>query len=227
MSVFSSFRPSLAAGLLGATLAACAGAAATPVPAPDPAAVGRVDYVARARADSARYPYTTADIRFMTGMIAHHAQAIVMARWAETHGAGPAVRRLAARIINAQVDEIGTMQRWLGDRLQPVPEVTAAGVRMGADGHQHELQAHGMLSPAQMEELDRARGLDFDRLFLTYMIQHHKGAVAMVRELFATDGAGQDEIVFKFASDVHVDQATEIARMELMLAELLLHGRAP
>lgn len=226
MPLFSSFPPSLAAGLLGATLAACAGAAA-PVPAPEPAAAGRVDYVAQARADSARYPYTTADIHFMTGMIAHHAQAIMMARWAETHGAGPAVRRLAARIINAQVDEIATMQRWLGDRLQPVPEVTATGVRMAAGGHDHEVQAHGMLSPAQMDELDRARDLDFDRLFLTYMIQHHKGAVAMVRELFATDGAGQDEIVFKFASDVHVDQATEIARMELMLAELLLHGRAP
>lgn len=188
----------------------------TPAPVatapPDPA------YVAKARADSARYPYTKADIHFMSGMISHHAQAIKMARWVPSHDGGAAIRRLAERIINAQTDEIAIMQTWLRDRLQPVPEASATGMRMTMNGVAHDMLMPGMLTEAQMVELDQARGAGFDRLFLTFMIQHHKGAVSMVAELFSADGAGQDEVVFKFASDVNVDQATEIARMELMLA---------
>jgi uncharacterized protein (DUF305 family) len=178
--------------------------------------------IAQARADSARHPYTEADIRFMSGMIGHHAQAIVMANWAPTHDAGPAVRRLAARIINAQQDEIGTMQRWLGDRLQPVPEARPTGMKMVMNGIEHYMLMPGMLTEAQMKQLDQARGPEFDRLFLTFMIQHHRGAVSMVKDLFDTYGAGQDETVFKFASDVNVDQSTEIARMEKMLVSLTL-----
>jgi uncharacterized protein (DUF305 family) len=177
-------------------------------------------YVAKARADSARLPYTKADIRFMSGMIGHHAQAIQLAGWVQSHGASPAIQRLAERIINAQQDEIGIMQTWLRDRRQPVPEATAGPVRMVMDGVEHEMLMPGMLTAEQMKELDRARGVEFDRLFLLGMIQHHKGAVTMVAELFSQDGAGQDEIVFKFASDVNVDQATEIVRMEQMLAAL-------
>jgi uncharacterized protein (DUF305 family) len=200
--------------------------------APQPRASAASDsvYIARARADSARLPYTTADIQFMSGMIHHHAQAIEMSRMAPTHGASPAVRTLADRIINAQQDEIGTMQRWLRDRGQPAPDPFAPHASMadmpGMD-MQHQPLMPGMLTPEQMQQLDAARDLEFDRLFLTFMLQHHRGAVKMVQDLFATPGAGQDELVFKFANDVNADQSTEIARMERMLATILFEKRAP
>ncbi|MEO7086595.1 MAG: DUF305 domain-containing protein [Gemmatimonadaceae bacterium] len=184
-------------------------------------------YVAKARADSARYPYTKADIDFMSGMIAHHSQAIRMSKLAPTHGASGSVSTLANRIINAQNDEIVLMQRWLRDRLQPVPDASATGMKMMMNGMEHEMLMPGMLTEEQMKQLDDARGTDFDRLFLTGMIQHHKGAVSMVKTLFDTYGAGQDELVFKFASDVNVDQTTEIARMQQMLAYLMIAGHAP
>ncbi len=164
------------------------------------------------------YAYTDADVRFMSGMIGHHAQALVMAGWAPTHGAGPSLRTLAERIINAQQDEIATMQQWLRDRNQPVPEVRAAGMKMMVNGAEHEMLMPGMLTEAQMKQLDEAKGPGFDRQFLTFMIQHHRGAVTMVTDLFGSNGAARDETVFKFASDVNVDQSTEIARMEKMLA---------
>ena len=178
--------------------------------------------IAQARADSVRKPYTAADVEFMSHMIHHHAQAIVMSRWAPTHGASPAVQRLADRIINAQQDEIATMQSWLRDRRQRVPEATPGRVVMTMGGMQHEMLMPGMLTDAQMKQLDAARGTEFDRLFLQYMIQHHKGAVSMVKELFDTYGAGIDDVVFKFASDVNVDQTTEIARMEKLLISVTL-----
>ena len=175
---------------------------------------------ARARADSLRYPYTEADIRFMSSMIHHHAQAITMSHLAPTHGASPAVIRLSERIINAQNDEIALMQRWLRDRHQPVPEPNPAGMPMDMNGEHHVMLMPGMLTEEQMKELDAAKGEEFDRLFLTDMIQHHRGAVSMVKDLFANRGAGQDELVFKFASDVNVDQTTEINRMLEMLLTL-------
>ncbi|MDB4900132.1 MAG: hypothetical protein JWN53_1940 [Gemmatimonadetes bacterium] len=174
----------------------------------------------RARADSLRYPYTAADVHFMSSMIGHHAQAIEMSRMAPTHGASPSVRTLAERIINAQQDEIATMQQWLADRRKPVPEAKAGPMKMMMDGMEHEMLMPGMLTDAQMKELDQSRGAQFDRLFLTYMMQHHRGAVSMVQSLFDSYGAAQDETVFKFASDVNVDQTTEIARMERMLGAL-------
>ncbi|MEP6730100.1 MAG: DUF305 domain-containing protein [bacterium] len=199
----------------GALLAAAAMIASGPG-----RAAAQADFVAKAKADSARLPYTEADIQFMSGMIGHHSQAIVMAGWAPTHDANPAVRRLAERIINAQQDEITIMRLWLSDRHQPVPEAKPGPMKMMMNGAEHEMMMPGMLTEAQMKQLDAARGSEFDRLFLTYMIQHHKGAVTMVKDLFAAYGAGQDETVFKFASDVNVDQSTEIARMERMLASL-------
>jgi uncharacterized protein (DUF305 family) len=183
--------------------------------------------VLKARADSARLPYTAADIHFMSGMIGHHAQAIVMSRMAPTHGASDEVRRLAERIINAQTDEIAIMQQWLRDRRQPVPEAKPGPMKMMMNGMEHDMLMPGMLSDAQMKELDAASGSDFDRLFLSYMIQHHRGATSMVKELFETYGAGQDELVFKFASDVNVDQTTEIGRMEKMLAGIVFGVRVP
>lgn len=183
----------------------------------------------RARTDSARMRFTPADVRFMTGMIGHHAQALGMSNLAPVNGASPSIRTLAARIINAQSDEIANMQRWLRDRGQPVPEVHVNGAQVMVHGagmdHASHGQMPGMLSDEQMASLAAARDSAFDRLFLTLMIQHHRGAVFMVDELFATDGAAQDTDVFKFASDVQVDQRTEVARMEQMLARL--RGTSP
>ena len=178
--------------------------------------------IAKAREDSARRPYTAADVHFMTGMIGHHAQAILMAGWAPTHGASPSVRVLCERIINAQRDEIATMQQWLRDRQQPVPDANPMGMTMKMDGMEHTMLMPGMLTEEQLKQLDAARGKDFDILFLTFMIQHHKGAVQMVKELFGSYGAAQDDLVFKFSSDVNVDQTTEIARMERMLVAIKL-----
>lgn len=181
-----------------------------------------IEALFHARLESARARFTEADVRFMTAMIFHHAQAIEISRLAPPNGADPAIRTLAARIINAQQDEIATMQRWLADRGQPVPhlQMTEAATPGHGAHHGHTQTMPGMLTEAQVRELAGSRGPAFDRLFLTLMIEHHRGAVTMVHELFATDGAAQDEEVFRFASDVQVDQATEVARMERMLRSL-------
>lgn len=179
-----------------------------------------------ARLDSAKMNFTQADTDFMTGMIAHHAQALIMSDLAPENNASPEIQRLASRIINAQNDEIKSMQTWLRDRDQPVPEVHIEGLNLMIHGlgehhmHMDHTNMAGMLSPAQLKELSEAKGIEFDRLFLKYMIDHHKGAVTMVTELFATDGAAQDEQAFRLATDIQVDQRTEIARMQLMLDEL-------
>jgi uncharacterized protein (DUF305 family) len=186
----------------------------------DAAQLARLEAIFRAREDSARMNVNEADVAFMSGMIHHHAQALVMSALAPSHDASPAVRTLTARITNAQKDEINLMQRWLRDRSRPVPEVDASGRIAGMPGMDHSMHMPGMLSPAQLDELGRARGREFDRLFLTFMIQHHTGAVTMVHELFAADGAAQDEFVFKLASDIQVDQTTEVARMQQMLDAL-------
>ncbi len=204
-------------------LAACSGPqnAITGPAAPPPEATAGLEALYWARQDSARADFTDADVDFMAGMIGHHAQALVMSRLAPANGASPAVQTLAARIINAQNDEIATMQQWLRRRGQQVPEVHIEGLKLmvhGGGHHHHHMP--GMLTDAQLEELAAAKGPAFDRLFLAYMIQHHSGAVTMVDELFATDGAGQDEAAFKLASDIHVDQLTEIARMQRMLDAL-------
>ena len=183
-------------------LTACVAARA---PQPPAFQMGAEAAKARAKTDSLRYPYTAADIAFMTGMIHHHAQAIVISSWAESRGASAAVQRLTARIINAQTDEISLMGAWLGDRNQPVPRVDSAGrVTMpgqmapmpGMDHSAHGTQATmmpGMLTEEQLAKLHAARGATFDQLFLTYMIQHHRGAVSMVQTLFSNHGAGQND----------------------------------
>ena len=208
--------------LAGLTLATAAHAAGAQSASPGARSQSDLAAIAKAREDSARRPYTAADVHFMTGMIGHHAQAILMAGWAPTHGASPAVRVLCERIINAQRDEIATMQQWLRDRQQPVPDANPMGMKMVMDGMEHTMLMPGMLTEEQLKQLDAARGKEFDTLFLTFMIQHHKGAVQMVKELFGSYGAAQDDLVFKFASDVNVDQTTEIARMERMLVSIKL-----
>lgn len=208
---------------------ACAGTGAPPAAAAGPsAATGRVaagdsaelaelEALYLARADSVRMRYAEADVHFMQGMIAHHAQALVMSGLAPSRAGSDALQTLAARTINAQNDEIETMQTWLGERGETMPDIEISGTRLTVGGVMDMGSMPGMLTEEQMGELEAARGEEFDRLFLTYMIQHHSGAVTMVHELFATDGAALDDTVFKIASDIQVDQTTEINRMELML----------
>ena len=176
----------------------------------------------RQRLKDAKMRFTQADVDFMVGMIAHHAQALIMSDLAPKNGASSEIQTLAARIINAQKDEIATMQKWLRDREQSVPEVHIDGLNLMIHGAgDHHMHMHhdmpGMLTQEQLQELSDSKDGDYDRLFLTYMIQHHEGAVTMVLDLFATDGAAQDEAAFKLASDIQVDQITEINRMKLML----------
>jgi uncharacterized protein (DUF305 family) len=214
----------LAAGVVLATALATAACAATAAPSTQPAVSATAEEYEElylARLDSARMRFTEADVAFMTRMIHHHAQAIEMAEMVPDRTENPQLRTLAERIVNAQKDEIAIMRRWLERRGQPVPRVGAGDMHaaMGHEQHQ-EMQMPGMLTREELRRLERAEEVEFDRLFLASMIRHHQGAVTMVHELFATDGAAQDEAVFKFASDVQVDQGTEVARMEAMLEAL-------
>ena len=164
-----------------------------------------------------QFPYTDADVDFMSGMIPHHAQAVIMAGWAPTHGARKDVAILCERIVVGQRDEIAMMQNWLRDRGQTVPDETSTRHHMKMDGVEHDMLMPGMLTDEEMAALDRARGPEFDRLFLLGTIKHHQGALDMVDKLFKSYGAAQDETVFKFATDVHADQSIEIDRMTEML----------
>ena len=251
--------------------------------------VGRTDLseLFWARQDSAKMQFTQPDVDFMAGMIGHHAQALIMSSMASVNNASPSVVTLTKRIINAQKDEIGIMQRWLHDRNQMVPQVTIDGLQliiepgsepslvfdsaqvahavkhfnkhgsymdnshyqmmhgseMSHEGMDHSTMEHGdnemshegmdhsgmhdhssmpgMLTQKQLEELALAKGTEFDRLFLTYMIQHHTGAIIMVKDLVETDGAAQEVQIGKLAGEINVDQKTEIERMRLMLMEVV------
>jgi len=181
-------------------------------------AAGTLAHVAtalQAQTDTARPRYSAADVQFVAGMIVHHAQAVLIAGWAPTHGASPALRALCERIVVGQRDEIAIMQRWLEERHQAVPDSDPR--RQTMPGMDHPMLMPGMLTPAQLAQLDAARGPEFDRLFLTFMIQHHRGALTMVRALVDTPGAARDGPLFQIASDVSADQTTEIDRMTRML----------
>jgi uncharacterized protein (DUF305 family) len=204
---------------------ACAGSQKAVSTAPKPETVH--GDIASAKPDSNRFAFTEADVQFMTGMISHHAQAIAMAWLAPERTESQSMRTLAGRITNAQGDEIAIMQNWLRDRGQPVPEPNPKGMTHTMGGEQHVMLMPGMLTDEQMKQLEGARGTQFDKLFLQLMIQHHRGAVSMVKDLFNSYGAGQDETVFKFASDVNVDQTTEIARMERMLFAITIGNSTP
>ena len=167
-----------------------------------------------------QYPYSDADVEFMSGMIPHHAQAVIMARWAPTRGARKDVAVLCERIVVGQGDEIAMMQQWLRDRGRPVPDATSTRHKMKMpNGMEHEMLMPGMMTDEEMAALEKARGPEFDRLFLEGMIRHHQGAIDMVEVLFKAHGAAQDEVIYRFASDVYADQSTEIARMQKMLGE--------
>jgi uncharacterized protein (DUF305 family) len=169
------------------------------------------------RPDLVREPYSQADVEFMQGMIPHHAQAVVMAGWAKSHGARPDVLVLCERIVVAQGDEIELMRNWLRDRGQTVPPADATHHKMKHGETVHDMLMPGMLSPEEMAALDKARGPEWDRLFLLGMIKHHEGALKMVDDLFETHGALQGDDLFKFASDIYADQTTEIDFMQQML----------
>jgi uncharacterized protein (DUF305 family) len=163
--------------------------------------------------DLSKVQFTPADVKFMQGMIGHHRQAIEMAALLPTRTSREDMKLLAKRIEVSQLDEIEMMQGWLKSRGQAVPDPHAH--------HQHDaVLMPGMLSPEQMTQLTAAHGVQFDRLFLEGMIRHHAGALTMVRELFASPGAGQDSDIFAFASDVEADQQMEIDRMGGLLKEL-------
>jgi uncharacterized protein (DUF305 family) len=176
---------------------------------------------AAARPDLVREPYSQADIDFMAGMIPHHAQAVLMAGWAASHGASPEVRTLCERLVVGQRDEIEWMRNWLRDRAQAVPDANATHHRMKMNGIEHDMLMPGMLSPEELAQLDKARGPEWDRLFLAGMTRHHEGALKMVDELFASHGALQDDDVYKFVSDLYADQSAEIERMQ-KLSEALM-----
>ena len=154
--------------------------------------------------------YTVADVEFMQGMIAHHAQAIYMSRMAEAHRANPRVLKLATKIDQSQVAEIRIMQDWLLDNGQAAPDTSSW----------RSMTMPGMLTEDELKAMDAATGVDFDRAFLNLMIKHHEGALLMVKDLFAKPGAGQEIDVNVFANDVVTVQTAEIGAMRQMLSQL-------
>jgi uncharacterized protein (DUF305 family) len=154
--------------------------------------------------------FTEADVHFMQGMIAHHAQAIYMSRMAKEHGANARVLKFANKIDQSQIAEIRLMQDWLHRNGQSAPDTSSW----------RTMQMPGMLTAAQLKELDASKGVDFDREFLSLMIQHHEGALKMVSDLFAAPLAGQDVDVSVFANDVQTVQTAEIGTMHAMLDQL-------
>lgn len=195
--------------LLGVAASGCG--AATQPPSSQPEVVA---------AAPSRPRHTPADVRFMQGMIAHHAQALVMARWVPGRSTRTDLGILGERMIVSQEDEIDIMRQWLRDRGETVPDTGAVHNHAGMNMSGAASAMPGMVTPMQLEQLERARGSEFDRLFLTFMIQHHTGAVTMVDQLFSTYGAGQDDMIFKFASDVAADQTSEIDRMRAILSTI-------
>jgi uncharacterized protein (DUF305 family) len=194
-----------------ALLLACGGCHTAP-PLIQPGAPGEASRVITPEkaVDLPAIPQTAAEIRFMQGMIGHHAQALEMTALVGSRSSRDDVKLIAQRIALSQADEIKMMQEWLTGRGQKVP-----------DQHAHHAPGAtlmpGMLTAGEMARLAQARGPEFDRLFLEFMIKHHEGALTMVQDLFAQPGAGQESDVFAFASDVDADQRMEIDRMRAAL----------
>jgi uncharacterized protein (DUF305 family) len=169
-------------------------------------------------------PRSQADVEFMQGMIMHHAQAVEMTALIASHTENKDLRSLGARISSSQSDEIKFMKRWLAARGEAVSMSMPGMPDMDTSGHPMALMP-GMLSPEQMEALRKAKGSEFDRLFLTGMIQHHGGALTMVKDLFDAAGAGQDAELFNFATDVDTGQRAEIRIMQDMLEKKALEEK--
>jgi len=167
-------------------------------------------------------PPSRADVEFMHGMIVHHAQAVEMTALIPSHTTNKDLELLGARISRSQSNEIKFMQRWLAARGQSLtmsmPDMSNMDMHRDNSGHAMALMP-GMLTPEQMEALRKAKGEEFDRLFLEGMIQHHDGALIMVKDLFARAGAGQDAEIFNFVTDVDTGQRAEIRIMQGMLGK--------
>ena len=211
------------APLVACLFAGCASSSAVGTPAVvQPGAPGQASAVVSPAANQGVPQATAADIKFMQGMIHHHAQALDMTELIDARSNDPDMKKLGLRIHVSQTDEIKMMQRWLRVRGQEAPDPRAhhdmAGME-GMEGMDHMVMMPGMLTPDEMKRLAAAKGPEFDRLFLEGMIKHHEGALTMVKDLFATPGAGQQSEIFAFASDVEADQKMEIDRMTAMLKE--------
>jgi len=202
----------LAGAVTAASLAAAPRSQQTQLPPPPPDPPARPELV--------RQPFSPADVKFMTGMIPHHAQAVVMTGWAKSHEASPQLQLMCERMLVSQRDEIAFMRTWLRDRGQPVPAADATHMTMEMNGMKHDMLMPGMLNEEEMKALDKARGREWDRLFLIGMIKHHQGAIDMVTELTKSFGAMQDDAIYQFATDIEADQAAEIERMRQMLDAL-------
>ena len=208
---------------LAAVLAACSGGTSQPSNTLAPAGAGPRIVQPGAPGQAGRtfsvdeleqvegVSYTDADVHFMQGMIPHHRQALEMTALVRQHATTAAVRQMALRMEISQRDEIAMMSTWLRERGE--------SVEMSVMGMAHH-RMMGMLTPEQMETLASARGVEFDRLFLEGMIQHHEGALDMVTTLFNTSGAAQESTVFKFAEEVDADQLMEIERMQALLEQI-------
>ncbi len=198
----------VAAILSGASVVGAQGAAPPAAAPKDP----------KPRPEVVAYPYIKADVEFMQGMIPHHAQAVKMCTMAPTHASRREVKLMCERMLISQRDEIHMMRVWLIDRGQFVPAPDATHHKMTMPGGMaHDMLMPGMLSDEEMAKLDKARGADWDRMFLTGMIRHHQGAIKMVEDLHAAPGAAQGNDIFEFASDIFADQTAEIERMQKLL----------
>jgi len=204
------------AGLFSLTVCAQQAGQGTPVVV-QPGAPGQPTRTLPPSTRATLPPRSPADVQFMQGMIMHHAQAVEMTALIASHTENKDLRSLGSRISHSQSDEIRFMTRWLearGETVSPaMPEMP------GMDMSKHQMLMPGMLTPKQMEALRKAKGAEFDQLFLTGMIQHHNGALIMVKDLFDTAGAGQDAELFNFATDVDSGQRAEIRIMQGMLGE--------
>jgi len=211
------------AGLFSLRVCAQQTAPATPVVV-QPGAPGRPTRTLPSTMRATLPPASPADVQFMQGMIMHHAQAVEMTALIESHTENKDVRSLGARISRSQSDEIKFMKRWLAVRGQSISEAMPDMPEMNMS-HESMALMPGMLTPEQMEALRKARGQEFDHLFLTGMIQHHGGALTMVKDLFDTAGAGQDAELFNFATDVDSGQRAEIRIMQSMLKKKPLEDK--
>ena len=218
MKWFDSSSRLLAAGALACLLSLSVSAQqaepATPVVV-QPGAPGQPTRTLPPSTRATLPPYSPADVQFMQHMIMHHAQAVEMTALIESHTQNARLRSLGERISRSQSDEINFMKRWLATRGEPVsppmPEMP------GMDMSSHQMLMPGMLTPKQMDALRKAKGKKFDELFLKGMIQHHNGALSMVKDMFNSAGAGQDAELFNFATDVDSGQRAEIKAMENLL----------
>ena len=187
-----------------------------------PGAPGQPTKILPASTRATLPPNSAKNVEFMQGMIMHHAQAVEMTALIDSHTQNKDLRLLGARISHSQSEEIRFMKRWLEARGEstemPMPKSSGSMSMPGMNMSSQPMLMPGMLTPKQMDALKRAKGAAFDKLFLTGMIQHHNGALVMVKDLFDTAGAGQDAVLFSFATDVDSGQRAEIRIMQSMLA---------